>query len=192
MAGVAEDVLLAADQLGWTQFHLVGHSMGGMVAQRLLVDVPDRLESIVLLAPVPASGARLDPARRALLLRAIAEPEARRALIDANTGGVRPAAWIQQLLDTSLRSTRPDVLEAYLHSWSDTDFSPELKETTVPIQLILGELDPGATSERMQGTILRWFPHARMEIVRGAGHYPMLEQPEELNRMLARHLRSTS
>jgi pimeloyl-ACP methyl ester carboxylesterase len=86
MDTVAAEVRAVTSRLGWPRFHVIGHSMGGMVAQRLMVDVPDRLASVILLAPVPASGARLDATRRALLQRAIIEPAARRALITANTG----------------------------------------------------------------------------------------------------------
>ena len=60
--------------------------MGGMAAQRLLIDAPARLETAVLIAPVPASGARIDAARRELLQRAIHDPGARCELIERNTG----------------------------------------------------------------------------------------------------------
>jgi len=184
---VADDILLVADQLEWKQFHILGHSMGGMVAQWLMVQALERIASAVLLAPVPASGAKLDAARRTLLLQAIAEPESRRALIDANTGHTRSAAWIERVAQLSIATTRPDALEAYMTSWTQTDFSGVLQVVQVPVHLIVGELDPGASLERMQETIMPWYSDARMEGLAGVGHYPMHESPGELSTLLTGH-----
>src|SRR5690606_29151668 len=57
----AQDLLALADQLGWARFSLVGHSMGGMIAQEMALRAPDRIERLVLMdtnhGPVPG----LDP-----------------------------------------------------------------------------------------------------------------------------------
>lgn len=187
MTASAHDALAIADRLGWTRFHVVGHSMGGMVAQRLLLDAPRRIASVALLAPVPACGARLEPARRDLLLRAIAEPEARRALIAANTGGTRPPEWIAPLLDLSLRTTQASALAAYLDSWSGTDFSRDVRAAAVPVLLVLGDLDGSCSAARMAETVLRWHPHTEVRTLRGVGHYPMLEATDDLHRLLTGH-----
>ena len=51
---VASDVIALADQLGWRDFHVVGHSMGGKAAQKAAIDAAGRVRSIV--AVTPASG----------------------------------------------------------------------------------------------------------------------------------------
>ncbi len=184
---VAEDILLVADQLDWERFHLLGHSMGGMVAQWLMVHALERIASAVLLAPVPASGAKLDAARRTLLLQAIAEPAGRRALIEANTGYTRSPAWIERMARLSIATTRPDALEAYMNSWTQTDFSGLLKVVQVPVQVIIGELDPGASLARMHEAIMPWYADARIDCLAGVGHYPMHESPRELSTLLGGH-----
>src|SRR5215210_5824265 len=54
---MAADVLALADDLGWERFALVGHSMGGAVAQLIALDRPERLTGLVLAStfhgPVP-------------------------------------------------------------------------------------------------------------------------------------------
>ena len=54
---MAGDVLALADELGWDRFALVGHSMGGAVAQLVALDHPERLTGLVLAStfhgPVP-------------------------------------------------------------------------------------------------------------------------------------------
>ena len=59
---VAADAMALADQLGWHEFHVVGHSMGGKAAQKVAMDAPARVQSVVALTPVPASALPFDDA----------------------------------------------------------------------------------------------------------------------------------
>src|SRR5262245_12528328 len=54
-AELTEDMLAIADHLDWFSFHVVGHSFGGIVAQRLALDAPHRVQSLVVIA-APGSG----------------------------------------------------------------------------------------------------------------------------------------
>lgn len=186
--GIAADVLSLAGQLGWEAFGVIGHSMGAMAAQRLMVDAPERIRSAILVAPVPASGARVDSGRRALLLRAIADPAARRELIDINTGRRRDNRWLDQLLELSLLSTGRRALEEYMAAWTETDFAAEVAGSEVPVLAICGELDPASPAQRMRETILVWCRHASLVVMEGAGHYPMREDPAGLWRVISHHL----
>jgi len=49
LAIIAADLLALADALGWGRFVLLGHSMGGMVAQQLLLARPERVTGLVLM-----------------------------------------------------------------------------------------------------------------------------------------------
>ncbi len=70
IAEIAAAALDLADALEWDTFSLVGHSMGGMAAQRVLADAPQRVRKIVAITPVPASGvAELDRPHRPPLRR---------------------------------------------------------------------------------------------------------------------------
>ena len=57
LALFAQDLLALADQLGWSRFCLLGHSMGGMIAQEMALAAPERIERLVLMdtnhGPVP-------------------------------------------------------------------------------------------------------------------------------------------
>jgi pimeloyl-ACP methyl ester carboxylesterase len=44
MAQIAQDALALADGLGWSQFSLLGHSMGGMAIQQVLADASARVQ----------------------------------------------------------------------------------------------------------------------------------------------------
>ncbi len=47
IAEVASDAIALADRLGWQEFHVVGHSMGGKAAQKVAIDAGPRLRSVL-------------------------------------------------------------------------------------------------------------------------------------------------
>ncbi|GJP48367.1 hypothetical protein CLOM_g7663 [Closterium sp. NIES-68] len=47
---MARDVLHLADHLGWSHFHVVGHSMGGMIASKVAATAPHRVKSLALIS----------------------------------------------------------------------------------------------------------------------------------------------
>ncbi|ANN61904.1 hypothetical protein A9174_33785 (plasmid) [Mesorhizobium loti NZP2037] len=181
---IAADILDCADRLGWKHFNVIGHSMAGMAVQRLLVDAPERIDTAILIAPVPASGAKLTNERRALLVEAVHSPDARKRLIDANTGKTKPDTWLARLRDVSVGGTRPDALEAYMASWAGPGFEGELKPSHVPVRVLLGELDPGANPQALKDFLERNFSDLQISTLAKSGHYPMWEMPVECMQML--------
>lgn len=187
MSQVAADVIAAADFLGWEEFHVLGHSMGGMAAQRVMVDARHRVLSAILVAAVPASGARISEERRTLLLTAASDPEVRRTLIDSNTGNARDASWIDALLRVSLRTTAAEPLRSYVRSWTQDGFEAEVQGLTTPVLILGGDRDPGFSLAAQQSTTLQWFPNAVAQLMLGVGHYPMIEDPETFASLLHEH-----
>ncbi|MDT4839215.1 3-oxoadipate enol-lactonase 2 [compost metagenome] len=177
---IARDALALADEMQWATFHLLGHSMAGMAAQWLMSSCPERLESVILLATVPASGAAVSKERRALLTTALHDKDARLALIDTNVGHTRPEKWLREMLKLSLRTTRPDVLRDYMESWIGDDFAHQVHGSKVPALVLVGELDPGATRLTMGRTVMHWLSCAQLVELLGVGHYPMQENPRQL------------
>ena len=68
-----EDLLRVAADLGWDEFSLVGHSMGGMAIQYALALAPRQVKSLVGVTPVPASGSPM-PDEVIALFRAAERP----------------------------------------------------------------------------------------------------------------------
>lgn len=58
LSDMADDVLRVLDDLGATAGHLVGHSMGAMIAQTAVLDHPDRVRSLGLLSSIPGQDPR--------------------------------------------------------------------------------------------------------------------------------------
>lgn len=140
--------------------------------------------SAILVAPVPASGARIDQDRWNLLVTATTDAGARKQLIDANTGRVRTDEWLSALCETSIAGTRPDVLQAYMLSWTGRGFEDEIHNVAVPVHVVIGRLDPGASEARLRESIGVWFGNVRFSVLDDCGHYPMWEAPEQFHRAL--------
>jgi len=177
LAEIAADTLAVADRLGWEKFSLLGHSMGGSAIQHVLADAPTRVQALVAVTPVPASGVPFDPTTWQLFSSAATDPQARRAILNHSTGGRLSDHWLDRMLQRSLEQSRPDAFAAYLSAWARTDFSARIAGLPVPVQVIVGEHDPDLTPDVMRQTYLRWYPKADLALFANAGHYPMDETP---------------
>ncbi|MGW0913665.1 alpha/beta fold hydrolase [Streptomyces sp. NPDC002784] len=179
-AEAAQDLLDLADRLGWERFSVVGHSMGGSVAQRLLALAPGRLRRIVGVSPVPASGLPLPAEQWELFADSAHRPEHRRTIIDFTTGGVRPAAWLDRMVSRSLAVSDAKAYRAWLDSWAREDFHAEVAGAPVPALAVAGRLDPALSASLLRDTWRRWYPYGEVRELSGAGHYAMDETPLEL------------
>ena len=169
-----------ADELGWQRFSLIGHSMGGMAIQRVLVEATTRVEKLVALTPVPANGYPFDDAGFAFFASAAESAEVRHKIVDKTTGNRLTGVWIDQIVRYSLENSTREAFAAYLPAWAKGDFSVQVKGNPVPIKVIIGEHDPAINEALVSETYLAWFPNVELEIMANAGHYPMFETPVAL------------
>ncbi|WP_327168990.1 alpha/beta hydrolase [Streptomyces subrutilus] len=174
---IADDVVALADQLGWDTFSLLGHSMGGKAAQQVLVRVPERIEKLVGIAPVPAAPYVMDEATHALFHGAARDPDKRRAIIDLVTGHRVGRHWLERMVAHSLAISRPEAFAAYLESWRTLDLSSAVKGNTVPVLALVGAYDLALTAELIRDTWQAWYPDCRVVVLPGSGHYPPHEAP---------------
>jgi pimeloyl-ACP methyl ester carboxylesterase len=177
-AEAAGDVLRLADALAIERFALVGHSMSGMIAQRIAADAPGRVQRLVLISPVPASGFRTDAAGFARMAAIIGDEEAAAEAIRARTGGRYGAAWTARKLALMQAGTRPEALLGYLRMFTATDFAADVAGLDLPVRILLGEHDiPAYREPAVRSGFAPLYPRLSLEISREAGHYMMLETP---------------
>ena len=177
----AADALAVANDLGWDQFSLVGHSMGAKIAHRVLLEAPDRVRRLVGLNPVPAGAAPFDEQRWALYSGAPAHPGNRAAIIDFTTGNKLTKTFINHMVQHSLDNSSVEAFAAYLQAWAKSDFTAQAKvDTTTPVKLIVGVNDPPLSADVIEQTWRVFFPDAELTILPDTGHYPMFESPVSL------------
>jgi pimeloyl-ACP methyl ester carboxylesterase len=181
MAEAAADAIALADELGWDQFSVVGHSMGGKIAHQILLQAPDRVRKLVGLNPVPATAVAMDEQGWELFSGAACNPGNRAAIIDFTTGSKLTPTFINLVVQHSLENSTVDAFAAYLQAWAKSDFSDQVKpDTRTPVKVIVGVNDPALSADVMEQTWLVFFPEAEMTILPDAGHYPMFESPVSL------------
>ncbi len=188
MDEIAADTLALADSLGFGNFSLVGHSMGGMAIERVAALAPGRIRTLVPVAPVPSCGIVFDDAGRSLFHGAAGSIENRRIIIDRSTGQRLPRAWVDWKAAYSCERSSKAAFSAYLDTWSNTDFSSQARGARHRVRVLVGEHDPTFTADLMRATYLAWYPDAELEILSNAGHYPMNEVPLALAASIERCL----
>ncbi len=177
---IARDALALADDLGAEQFSVVGHSMGGSAAQRVLSLAPDRVTKLVGISPVPASGVPFDDESWQLFSGAAQEDGNRSAIVDFTTGNRLTKTWVHAIVRHSVERSTREAFGAYLESWAKDDFSAEVSGNEVPALAVVGENDPALGADTANATWMQTYPNARLEVMANAGHYAMFETPVAL------------
>ena len=187
MAEIAQDALNFADRLNWQQFHVLGHSMGGMAMQRVALNAPSRVLSMIGVTPVPASGLPLDEATRGAFAAAANDDAVRAGIIEHSVSGRLPHYWVANLAARSRRSSDEGAFHAYGHAFINTDFALEAAELQIPLTVLVGECDPALNLPFLKSTFGQTYPQAIFELLNGAGHYPMEEVPLRLLARIEAH-----
>ncbi|HSV52924.1 MAG TPA: alpha/beta hydrolase [Burkholderiaceae bacterium] len=170
----AQDAVALADSLGWDRLALMGHSMGAIAMLRAAQRLGQRATCLLGLTPVSPFGSRMDAARREHFERAAHDIVVRQAIVHASAGNNMPASWSERVAAQSWNTSEPVAVAGYLAQWSG-ELAAGRVETKVHIAL--GEYDPGITEAAVRGGWLSLYPDASLTVLRGCGHYPMLQAP---------------
>jgi pimeloyl-ACP methyl ester carboxylesterase len=188
IADLADDAQGVIDALGLQRFVLVGHSMGGKVAQLLASRRPRGLEALVLVAPSPPTPMALPDEARAAMLHAYDTRESVGAVLDHVLSG-SPLAPEQreQVIEDSLRGA-PQAKSAWPNVAMREDISAQVAAIDVPVLVIAGERDQVDRVETLKAELLPRIAGARLEVLPGVGHLSPLETPEQLAHSIRRFL----
>jgi 3-oxoadipate enol-lactonase len=197
IADMADDVAGLLDALEIPRAHVVGLSMGALIAQQFALRHGSRLIRLVL------SGPDLAPARQ------VFHPITVWSWVKANdtsgaTFGTQQFAWlfsttflrdraaVQQTFEFLSSNPNPVVPEAYArqaHAYLDYDPTGSLAGIQAPTLVIVGEQDL-LTPPWIAREVAAAIPGAQLEIIAGDGasHVVPLERPDEFNRLVTRFL----
>ena len=172
---------------------VVGHGLGGMVAQELVLRRPDLVHQLVLVSTAAAvhEGDAYSP-YIAQNLAWLAEGKPLTEIADillprvvgpgALPAGVQLATWCQA-------QVRPTIWRHALEAMRHFDRRAALAEIHVPTLLVTGQHDritPPEAMQRMSDGILG----SQLSTLPGIGHLPHLEAPDEFGELLIDFLRS--
>lgn len=188
---MAEDVEALVTLVGFDRFHLVGHSMGGMVAQEIALRRPERLLTLTLEDTVhDFSLGRSEPVRRLVEARLrVAEQQGMEALARLPAPPRPPHMPAERLAEEQERLARMSV-DGFAGAWQAMCRWPGTEQRAhairTPTLVIHGELDaPLALGSRWLADNI---PGARLVVVPEAAHSPQFERPELFDAALRRHI----
>ncbi len=161
---------------------LVGHSMGGAIAQAVALADPGLLCGVVLVG----TGARLrvHPSLFEALRRD--HREAARVMADWGFGPKAPEALRAEGVQDLLRCP-VDVIEGDFRACDAFDVMADVARIRLPALIVCGEQD-ALTPPKYARYLNQQIAGSRLALVPDAGHYVMREQPGAVNRALAEFL----
>jgi pimeloyl-ACP methyl ester carboxylesterase len=194
LAGIAHALERLLDALPARRCVLMGHSMGGMVAQEAVATFPDKIAGLVLSATSAAFGRADGTWQREFLAQRLGPLDAGRTMADlapALVGGmVAPdadPAGVRTATDVMSRVPGETYRKA-LRAIVTFDGRAALPSIRVPTLAIAGARDataPPAVMEKMAARI----PGAEYRVLAGCGHLANLERPAAFNEIVLAWLR---
>lgn len=192
LSDFAEDLVGLLDALGLEQVHLVGISLGGMIAQQLVLTGPERVRSLVL---ADTTSEYNQEGRRQFTERArIAEERGLAPLIEPS---------IERWFTAEFRQHHPndvtrihDILEqanalgyaASCRAIAQVDFTERLVSVGVPTLVLVGSEDR-STPPEMALKIHQYIPGSAYEVLTGAAHLTNVARPEDFSRAVLETVR---
>ncbi|MES0874204.1 alpha/beta fold hydrolase [Sinimarinibacterium thermocellulolyticum] len=186
----ASDVAAFLDALGVARCRLIGHSMGGAVAQQFTLDHPDRVERLVIANSAPSFRPRSLRHHIEFFYRfavmGLLGPE-RLARIGAQRSFPAPeqAAQRARAIARGARNSRRNYLAALraLAAWSVIE---RLGELRLPVLVAASEHDYFGHDQTVM--FAHALPRARLHVFKGAHHGLPSEQPQAFNAVVERFL----
>ena len=189
-AQFAYDAKLFLDALGVERVHVVGHSLGSMVAIAMAAEYPDRVAAIGLigstaLVPVKHGDWLYDN------VAALKWP------LDPSTQFMRdwhPANQptpVDQIFAETVRaeymSIPPHVWRGVMRELASVPIGRHAADIQAPVLILSGGKDPIFTAEH-HAALVKTFPQAKAHVFPDLGHNPNWEQPAEIARHIAEFL----
>jgi aminoacrylate hydrolase len=200
---MAADGLAIMDAEGINQCHVVGHSMGGVIAQELALSAPERVSSLGLLCTFVRGqdGARMSPGMllTALRMRVGSRAMRRNAFMEL----VMPARYLQQADRVALAerlgrlfgrdlADQPPIVMKQLRAMSRYDASSRLAQLAHIPTLVVSAREDRIAPPSQGRAIAAAIPGSRYVDLAEAGHGVPIQRAEEINNLLAAHFAGTA
>jgi 3-oxoadipate enol-lactonase len=189
LADLAQDLVRLLRTLGAERAHIVGLSLGGMVAQQLALDYPLAIASLVLADTLCGAPPEFEDVRRAGIqfieensMTVVAQTRITNAFSDAVDPVMR-----DYFIDQIGGNDKAAYVRA-AHCAHGVALCERLGEITAPTLVVIGDQDrvtPPMLSEQLAARIRG----ARLARIAGAGHISNIERPHEFNRVVLEFLR---
>lgn len=189
IAGLAADVLALLDRLGVEQAHVVGLSLGGMIAMEIASSHPERVRSLAVLSTSAFLGPRWAWTERAALVRGSGTAAVSTAVVGRwfTPGFAVTNPDLVAEMQRMIEQTPAEGYAACCEAIADMDLRDRLGTITAATLVIAGREDTATPPEHLQA-IARAIPNATNLEVSPAAHLASWEQQGPVNEALRKHL----
>lgn len=186
--GMARDALAVLDALGVKRAHVAGLSIGGLIAQSMAAQAPERVMSLVLCDTAMA----IPPAQTWHERAATVREKGTGAIADAVMARWVTPAFMDVPAARGLRMmllrTAAEGYAGAAEAIAAADLSASARRLTTPTLILVGDQDqatPLASAEAMHQAIAG----SRLHIIPSAAHIPTVEKPDEITSAMLDFLR---
>lgn len=173
---MAADVLALIAKLKPAAFVLVGHSMGGKLAQMVAKRDPEGLRGLMLVAPAPPTPMAVPAPQRSAMLASYQSRHGVLQALGVLTASPLPDALREQVIADTLAGD-PDAKRVWTETGMVQDISPGLDGVIVPVQVAVGDQDQVERQEALRAAFGPVLPQTRFTVLAGVGHLSPLEDP---------------
>lgn len=162
-----------------TKVIIVGHSMGGLIAQEIGIRQPQWLDSLILVGTAPVM-----PVHPIILDNIYTDLDKTADFITKYAWSGKGYGLITGAVRKAVMENRPETLHADFTACSQYDARERLGEITATTLVIGGQRDK-FTPMKQSEFMVEHIPEAKLHVMRAAGHYMAQEQPLQLTRAIS-------
>jgi 3-oxoadipate enol-lactonase len=195
MAGMVDDAIAVLDDAGVERAHVIGASMGGMIAQQLALAHPDRVRSLVLACTTPGGRGGMPPWRmlvasalRPMLGSRRTFPIVAPVLYASKTRVERPDRLREDLERRMQDNTSAVTVYAQMGAIAGHDARGRLGELAGLPTLVVHGLDDTLIPPDRGRDLARLIPGARLELIPSCGHILATDAEEATASVIVSHL----
>lgn len=181
-AGLANALAQLMDALELDNADIVGHSIGGMVAQEFVAKYPARVNRLILSATSPAFGNPVGDFQKKFVAARLAPLDAGQSMAEMAEGVVPHLVGPNAAADGIARAkacmgrVAPETFRAMIHTLVTFDCRDGLRDIKAPTLCLAGSEDTNAPAPMMEKMAAR-IPGARYVCLKGLGHLANMEDP---------------
>lgn len=183
---------------GTTTNVVLGHSMGGMIAQRAFDYAPELIHGLILSATSAAFGGKGGEWQKAFVRDRVAPldagltiPEYAPKMLRKMMGPQAQGETVDLVIST-VSLMRDDTFRAAIQAVSEfegRDIIPKMNEKHLPVQCIAGELDHSAAPPAVMEKLAQKIVNAEYACMMNVGHFAWAEAPDEFNDLIVDFLK---